>query len=235
MSQSNPTPTPTPAPQKRGLFNAKQLAELDESDAVILAARKAEYAPILLLREITPALVEQLATKTQQCRDLLTASKSQHGGSKSQTQLAREARDEVIGLLQEIQSAARQKLGADSPQINSTYYGSTNLRESRSKLTQAYDGIQKTLETVPLPGITPAFIADLTAEFAAYENALDGKTTGAGGGSTDYQQALDLLAEVTKERQTIQFAANGAFPVRDKSKREDRKAFQIPPDQNFVG
>jgi hypothetical protein len=128
MQNLEPTPAPAPKTRKLGLFNARQLAELDETDAVTLAARKVEYAPLLLLREITPALVDALATKNQACRDLLTASKSQKGGSKSQTQLAREARDEIIGILQEIQSAARQKLGASSALINSTYYGSTDLR-----------------------------------------------------------------------------------------------------------
>lgn len=227
-------PEPTPAPRKVGLFNATQLAELDESDAVVLAARKPEYAPILLAREITSAIVDALAAKVATCRDLLTASKSQKGSSKSQTQLAHDAEIQVVGLVQEIQSAARQKFGADSPLINSTYYGSTRLRQNRATLTQAVNGIKKTLETEKLPGITPAVIAELTAEFAAYEAALDGKSSGIGGGASDYQEAVALLGEITKERQAIQFAANGAFPVRDKSKREDRKAFKIPPDQNFV-
>ncbi|PQV65129.1 hypothetical protein B1R32_102136 [Abditibacterium utsteinense] len=236
LLESPPEPTPTPAKtRKAGLFNASQLAELDESDAVVLAARKPEWAMLLAARDITAAMVDALAQKSLDCRALLTNSKAQKGDSKTHTQLAGEARGEVIGLLQEIQSSARQKFGASADVINSTYYGSTDLRANRATLTQVYNGLKLTLQTETLPGITPTLIAQLTQEFDEYEAALDGKSSVQGGSANDYQAAVAMLAEVTKERQTIQFAANGAFPARDKANRETRKAFKIPPDQNFVG
>lgn len=239
MSQTSlpdpPVPTPDPAPRKRGLFNVKQLRELDEADAVVLAARRPAFAPILLARQISAPMVDDLAQKSAACRAALVDSKAQKGDSQGHTELAHDAREQLIILIQEVQSAARQKLGAKSPLINTSYYGSTDLRQSRAILTQAVEGLLQTLPGAALPGIDAAKIAQIQTELDEYQTALDNQNTGAGGSATDYQAAIALLSEIIAARQTIQFAANGAFPARDKANREHRKDFKIPPDQNFVG
>lgn len=238
MSQSNPSSpsdVPVKKPQSRGLFNIKQLRELDEADAVVLAARKPDHAAALAEREITAVMIDFLAQKATETRDLLTDSKAGKGASKSHTALADEARERVIVLLQGVQSAARQKFGARDASINSTYFGAAKLRDSRAILTQATEGILKNLESVALPGITPAVIADIETTFAAYESALDDQGDDAGDATTDYSKAKDALAIVNLKRQEVQFAANGAYPASDHLNREIRKSFKIDPDKNFVG
>ena len=239
IQTSTPTPTPVPAPPKppspRGLFDAKQLRELDAAEAVATAARRPDHAPALLLRDITPVKVTFLEAKVAETRALLATSKTQKGGAKAKTADARKQRDEVIGIVQQIQSAARQKFGAGADTINATYYGSTNLRENRATLTQVVQALLPIIKGEPLPGITDSTADALDNAFTAYEAALDAQGEGQGASVTDYQKAVDLLKVVVAKRQEIQFAANGLYPARLKINRENRKDFKIPPGQNYTG
>lgn len=228
------TPPIKPA-RKPGLFNAKQLRDLDKADAVVTAARKPDNAAILAAREIAATFVDDLAAKVQTAREQLAQSKAQKGDAKDQTDAAHDEREHLIVLLQNVQSAARQKFGPSSPLINSTYYGSMRLRDSYGVLKQATEGILLSLQSTLLPGITPAVQTEIRETFDALSETLGIRGDNDGGGSTDYERAVQTIAEINAERQQIQFAANGAWPAADPLNHEIRRNFQIPADKNFVG
>ena len=105
--------------------------------------------------------------------------------------------------------------------------GEDIAKQSRAALTQTTTNILQALTTDALPGITPAKVAALQSALSSWI-ATDRAQGGAGETVLQTRKEInDLLGTIATRRQTIQFAADAAYPSHNRSNAETRALFGL--------
>lgn len=226
--------TNTAHPRELQAFNKEFLAELDETDDVVRAARKSAYAPKLATKYlITTAFVDSLATRSAQARTLLGNAQTGRDTSHAATDDKQADEDALIAAIRDVQTGARLKYDGDKPNLRRYFIG-TQLQSNESRLQQIATTILENLTHETLPGVDADEVTALQNaldEWIADANTQSDSGTAAG---LNYDTAVAMLKEIKRDRRKIQIAANGMLPYTNPLNAAPRGEFHLPPKRPFV-
>ncbi len=239
------SPTPTSHHRNDAVLNQAQVQALTKAEQIVAAARKATYAPALALRDITPAMVDQLDADILAARRASARAIHHTTGKEVATAEQLHAKRSLILSLQEVQAAARQKYSRREPVKLQAYFIGKRLDQSRADLLQYAAGILLQLEgdptatppvpADPLPGIIPAKITALAAARSAYDDAKNPQTHGQTDATDERSERDILIDDLTDRRMDIQFAADAEWPYSDDINAGARREFYLPLSQPYNG
>lgn len=223
-------------PRVKGAINSRYAASLDVATQLIAVARRAEYAPTLAARQITTEFLTSLEADIITCYGSFSSASSSTVAKTGATQSEADHKESILLLLQEIQSAALQKTAGRKErenEIKGYYIGTALAVQDRASLIQIAHNIADTLEKDTLPGIPTTRATELRTAIAAWLSA--GSTQGAAGTTAKdkRKEALTLLEDITDRRVQIQFAADAAWPARNKDNAGIRTDFLLPKTRPF--
>ena len=223
-------------PRVKGAINARYAESLNVASQLIAVSRRAEYASLLAARKIDAAFLTTLEAEIATCYGLFSSASSSTIARSGATQSEADYKENILLLIQEVQSAALQKTAGRKErenEIKGYYIGTALVVQDRANLTQIAHNIASTLETDTLPGIPATRAQELKDALVAWTNA--GSTQGAAvtTAKDKRKEALDLLESITDRRVQIQFAADAAWPARNKNNAGIRVDFQLPKTRPF--
>lgn len=218
-----------------GALNYAQVQSLDVAAQIAVAARKLEYRATLLARGITDETLDELDEAIREGRKEQAIAVENDTGQRVSTQEEKTARKELLAILREVQTAARQKFTRTEPAALKDYYIGENLPNmSRATLLQVTEGILQRLTTQGLPGITPETIAALVQKRDTYVEANRNQLGFVAGAKARREAALSHLKTATDLRIEVQFAADAAYPFDDPRSAAVRTEFALPQNRRFV-
>lgn len=218
------------------LWSTEALAEFDTAERVARAAKDPAFAPNLATRDVTAATADALHALIATARTLSSEAVQVSTDSQTATRTESAERTEVLVRIAEVQAAARQKYALTAPERLAQFGIGARLRSlGFVKLVGVVESILSTLATEALPGITPARVQALQDAIAAYRTADATQTTRRSTASTLRSQRDATLKQIKAARQTIQFAADGAWPYTDPTSAAARAAFLLPASKPFTG
>ena len=233
------TSTATTAPEKpkatRGIINQKNLDGLDKAGLVTVAAKKADYAPLLTARDITGVFVTQLDTDIAACQARIGKAIDLTSDIRTATDAEAQAQSNLITALKEVQAAAKQKYSRTTPAQMKDYFVGEKLDTSRATLVQIADSISEKLKTDTLPGIDAAKVTALKTLRDAYTAANSGQGDVQSKATTERNGIEADVKSITDRRVQIQFAADAQWPANGNGHTAIRREFQLPTDRPFSG
>ena len=237
MADSTPTPpnptNPGETPKKKRAkspagIKQSHLKELTKSEQVAKAAKKAEHAPKLLLREIPGSKPDALLAACDSARNKMADATQSATSRKADTAEEAAKMRALIALLQEVQAAAKQKYLATDPIRLQDYFVGLHLNGNRANLEQTSASIIEKLGDDTLPGITPEKVTALTAARDAWILA---NTTQTDDGTSAQQELIErdgMMDNIVNLRLEIQFAADAEWPYSNRDNEAVRRLFQLP-------
>ena len=220
-------------PLPRNPFNAAQQSELEITEKVCLAALRVEYAPALLLWDVTEAEVKALLADVRAARLAGSAAQASTNARMQATREESDAKAQLVGAFRTIQSAARRVFGTARP-AHLRDYGVGVLMNSRTAITQVYEGILEQLQSDVLPGITPEKIADFSASYNNWKSVIAAQGDSQSGATGLRAQRNTSVVDVSVRRREIQSAANGIWPPLPQN-HGTRREFALDPTRNYSG
>ncbi len=245
MNDETPAPPPGSLPPvevaakkkpRKLLWNKEALDELDLAEKVAQAAKEPNHARKLKERALPDDHADALLARIHAARtfsaDAVQASADAHDVTGDES----DERKSLVAALRGVQAAARQEYHADSPEQLVVYAIGTKIDAlSFARLTGVAEAILTRLQAKPLPGITPEKVSALQATLSAYKVADTHQSGKSRSAETLRQSRDDALAQIRKDRQKIQFAADGAWPPTDPTSKPIRDAFHLPPTRPYTG
>ena len=232
-----PDPIPSPAPKKRHVkeprLNQAQIAAITEAETLAGVGLKTVYAPALAKRAFDDVRLKALQ---KACADARTA-----GSGAIQKTVEKEVDTDVIGheaidlleVMEEIQSAGKQKYQRTAPLKMQDYFVGQRLDASRNTLLQYSQSMLDKLAGDTLPGIDAATVTKLTARRKAYADSK-GDQTGAQSDATGERKTLaQMVHDIVSERIALQYAANAEWSYRNPLNDGIRTEFHLPLDRTF--
>ncbi len=239
---TTPPPASTATPKRtRNAINKEFLNELDRSRKVAAAAQQPEHLGKLSEVELDDTVAAQAILLADQIETTLGQLTGKRATKKQMTADEKAARDNLIALLQPIQTAAKRKYkGATSDLRDAYYIGHPLPSEDLDTVIAAARAIRDRLKPGPnnappadtLPGVNPAThvqnLSDAVADYDARNTAQGTSQRAAARSLEDIQADLVRLADL---RRDIQLAADQAWPWRTAGVKTIRKAFLLPEDR----
>ena len=252
MPDPTPTPNPTPAPPpvkpkgKRGKINQAHLQAVEDAKAIAAAAVDPAHADGLAEVKLDDTLPAQVAAAAQALEKEIADHLATVGGKEGVTKEEQQAHDDLLTLIDPIQTAlTRIPAGADSA-IRLIYGIGLKPALINQKLEAVIviaKGIHQRLipgeNAAPprevLPGIEATGkikqLGDAIAAYAA-KNQTQGDLKSKAG--REVETLLTDVATLSAQAREIQKAAEQAWPYRAKNVKTIRKAFLLPPDRPFA-
>ncbi len=216
------------------LPNQAILDELLKAESICLKAQKLDYAPLLIEREITAALLADTFAKIVLARAQSALATDKTTDKFGQTDLDRETKAALMKRLKEMQKAAKQKFRTVPARLQDYYIGE-RIEQNRARLEQLAEQIIAKAAADLLPGIKTLKLEAATAALAAYK-ASEGGQSDAQSLATGTRGSLsNLMKEITNTRITIQLAADAEWPHDNAANAGVRQEFQLPPDRALKG
>ena len=238
MSDPTPVPVPTPEPAKpkqpHGLVNKNHEESLARVEKVLSTAQKETYAAQLAEREIDATFLTSLTGDCASARALLGKVLDKKTDNSGAVLIESAARDALVRLTREVQSAARQKYEENGPELRDYYIGAS-IDRNRPTLEQAVEAILKKLEGAKLPGITADKITALAAALKAFKES-NAAHSGAQSDATGTRISLsELVNKVNAGRRQILFAVEAVWPYADEANAPIRREFGLAPNRPYLG
>ncbi len=217
----------TPTRRERGAFNKAYLAELDETDDIVRAAQKAEYASVLADFDITAAQVSELKNSSETCRDLLGRAQTGHDNAQSATSNKEANEAALIAAIRRVQSGARLKYDGETANLNRYFIG-VPLEKNEARLEQIAQTILQNLQSETLPGVKAAQTTALQSALTDWQQQGDTQSDSKTAATGDQTRAVALLLVVKRAKRQIQIAADGAYPYTNPNSATARRDFHLP-------
>lgn len=231
---SGTTTSSEPTKRKRGPFDKELLAEIRETEDVILAARREEWATILEDEQgIPPADVDALEDKLDQAASLLGISRTGTTQQSTHVETENAAEEAIVAAIHRIQTGVRRTFPT-SRANQQRYFIGTNIEANEDDLTRIASSVLELLKTETLKGVGTKQITALKDALDAWKAAHQARGGQAITTGQDRQQGLKLLKEVGLLRRDIQIAADGEWPYTDPANSAVRRAFHLPEKRPFV-
>ena len=239
-NQTSPTPAPEPpaAPNPKraaAALNKAQAEALNRADEIVQVARKPEYLPLLMARDLPESYFTDLEDDINICRNVSADAVQNTTERRTATAAERAAQRALTIPLHEVQAAARQQHYRANPAALRDYFVGERLDKSRALLEQYARAILEKLATDTLPGITPAKVTTLGNLLDAYDrsNTTQGSAQSAATGARRTRD--DMLRSINDRRMVIQFAADAQWPHSHPANAAIRREFKLPVKQPFAG
>ncbi|MEI9960779.1 MAG: hypothetical protein WDM76_06505 [Limisphaerales bacterium] len=246
MNENPTTPSPNTSTDakangRRSEINRGFLEEIANARKVAVAAAKPAYTAALAAVDFDITLTDQIEAIANGIEESISDLKNARTARKTMTAQEKAARDELLGVIQPIQTAAKRKFGGDQTTEREAYYigepiGTFTLDEvlnaARNIHVRLAPGANNTPPQDVLPGIKPA--GDIKKLSDAIEK-YGGKNTAQGEQETEAEKAYEAIAksvgDLAKLRRQVQLAADQAWPWRTPGVAAIRKEFLIPADR----
>lgn len=230
-----PTPNPGEEPEKkkgrspRADVPRAYLDELTMAGEVATAAAKPAYVPKLLEEGMEETQVQSLLDLIESAREQC----AEVGGKKTQkktvTQSESKLRAALLVQVDKLQSRVKRAYTERTDPQRADYYIGKPMGESRPQIEQATAAMIKRATADAKLKASPALLANLTAAREAYlgvQGEQTSKTTDAKEGRESLEEMIQAVATA---RRNIQYAADAAWPAREKIHGAIRTEFKIPP------
>ena len=231
-------PEPVPAVKTKhkspGLLNQTQARALTKAEQIGLAAEHPDHAPALDGREITKDFVTQLATDVDAARDLAAEALASTTARQNATTAATTAAYGLIGGLQEVQKAAKQRYSRTNRIALKDYLIGEKLNGSRPNLLQTSQTILNKAGTDVLPGITPAKLKALRTARQAWIDAHTTQTESKATAVKHRAELKDAVKSIENRKVAIQLAADAQWPHSDGVNAGVRTQFALPTKRPLV-
>jgi len=229
--KSTAASAPAPAAKKtpaRGPFNQAQLRSLAKAESVGIAGQKTAHVGPLGAREISADYITTLLDDVTLARIKAHAAVNHTLDAKSATADETTAAYKLIGGLQEVQKAAKQKYGRKNRVALAAYLVGKKLNGSRPNLLQTSQSIVEKIGDDTLPGFTAAKIRGLTTLRTKWIEANGKQVDSRSASLTTRAELKTLLKSIDERRAAIQTAADAEWPHTDQENAGSRKDFALP-------
>lgn len=254
-SSSSSSSSSSGAPQSPSKFNQAQLEDLQVAEAIVAEARKDAYKTRLAAREISGAIVDELAAHCLEARRKTSEAVEEDTAAEAQTLNAAGRERAIVIAIQEMQAAAKQKYARREPVQLQNYFIGDRINPNEATLHQIAFTIAERL-TPPtgsdlataldrLPGITLAKINILRDLIDLPPAPLGGSSSSSSSSSAspivpeeavaDRAARDAMIREINDRRMEIQFAADAEWPYTDPLNATARRAFHLPASRPFSG
>lgn len=207
------------------------LDELTLSTEIATAAEKPAYAAALEEAGTDAAAIAAFKAKLEAARGLATSTGGKKTEKKGATLDEERKKSALVILIGKVQSRAKAKYGRGNPRRKDYHIGKA-IDNSRALLEQAALDVHTHATTDTKLNIAPALLTSLKAARDAYMGGQGEQT----GKTTEATSASESLAATIKElaiaRRDIQFAADAAWPAREKIHGAIRREFKIPANRS---
>ena len=223
-----------PAQRHPGAFNKKQLGQIALLEVLIPLCRAPDASPALGEREITPAFLTAAENRVQSARTISTTAVNCTVQGKAATLEAGDAETALMETLRIAQNAARLKYEQTDPVQLERYLVGERIDQSRPILEQSAQTIINNTNADRPPTIDTGFIVAATGKLTAYTNT---PTPQAAEKAAAKQARADrdmLVADIIKDRQKIQMAAESAWPCTNPDNAGMRLKFRLPAKQPYT-
>lgn len=228
--------TVTPQRTKALLWNKEALDEFDTAERVARAAKDPKYTQVLADRDLPAGAAAALEALVTAARGFSAGAVKVSAEAEGSTRTESAERTALVAALRGVQAAARQKHAQSAPEKLKTFGIGTRLGTiGFARLTGIADAVLDTLTGDTLPGIKAAQQQELKDALAAYRSADANQGTAQSTATALRTQRDATLKEIKAARQTIQFAAEGAWPYSNSNNAAAREAFQLPLGKPFTG
>jgi len=215
--------------RKRGLLNQVHLRKLTKAEYIAQAAQQTERAPLLGARDIADTLVSKLLTDIEDARGKAAEAVNHSTAGQSATAHENKAAYALVGALQEVQKAAKQKYARTNRIALGDYFVGKKLNGSRPNLLQTSQSIINKLATDTLPGITAAKVKKLGTLRQTWIDANAAQTDAATAAQNARAELRTMLQSIEDRRVAIQLAADAEWPHTDESNAAVRREFGLSP------
>ncbi|HEX8464938.1 MAG TPA: hypothetical protein VF627_10015 [Abditibacterium sp.] len=231
-----------PAPKKplvRAAFNREVAAELSEAKEIVLAAREAPFAPMLLDDyDVSAAFITEIESKADQAAQKygLAAGGSQSG--KADTAAKQALEDALDAAIRRIQTGARLTFPTSAPDQKRFGIG-IDLENAEDQVELLVPQILEQLKTETLRSVKPEHIAAVKSTFEAWEAAGGAQKDAKGSAQSDRAGGLVLLKELRPMVREVKICIDGQFPY-DAPNTPDldisvvRRKFHLPEKKPFA-
>jgi molybdenum-dependent DNA-binding transcriptional regulator ModE len=221
---------------QRSDLNQAWLDEISLTEKLAVAAAKTDCAVTLAKRKIDAPWLASLSADLDRARTLAGQATGKTTGKRVATKEEQGLRDALIGQIQSVQSAAKQKYFAtNKAALADYYYGQNTQGMSRAALEACATSILAKARDAGLPGIEADELQALDDALAAYRG-VETEQSGEQSGATGTRKQLDqLIKAIAEQRRELQFAADGLWPAAKKENAGIRREFGLQPDKAFKG
>lgn len=232
-SSSAPAASPKPAKAKRtpGLLNQEHMRKLDKTDSIVTATQEENRADALAAREITADLVTEVVENIAAARAKAGEIVQHRADTRVATEAEAIAAEKLIGGLQEVQKAAKQKYAKTNRPALIAYFVGKPLNGSRANLSQTSQSIVDKAGADTLPGYTLAKSKALIALRKTWVAANKQQTDSATAAKTALADFKVLLKSIETKRAEIQLAADAEWPHTDEANAAIRREFRLPANR----
>lgn len=206
MNEASTTVAPETVPaanikhKSPGLLNQAQARALTKAEQISLAAQHPDHASALDAREISKDFVAQLLSDVDTARDQAASAVASTTARINATADATTAAYSLIGGLQEVQKAARQRYARTNRIALNDYLIGEKLNGSKPNLLQTSQTILNKAGADVLPGITPAKLKALRATRQAWIDASTAQSESKAGAQSQRAE-LKAAAQVHRGSQ----------------------------------
>src|SRR5260221_7802971 len=211
----------------RGVLNQKHTRALNRAEQIVAAAQNEERTAALAAREISKDIVDQLQTDVGAARDKATEAVVSTTARRTATVEEAGAAKALLGGLNEVQKAAKQKSARTNRIALTDYFIGGSLNGSRPNLMQTSQTILDKVAVDALPGVTPAKIKTLKAARQTWIDANMTQTSNATAARTQRAELKTMLKSIEDRKVTIQLAADAEWPHTDEANAGLRREFGL--------
>ncbi len=194
-------------------------------------AQKEAYAPSLARVGIDAAFVTALNARVKAANKLVSEAIGARSDKSTTTDVEELAKRTLESRIEDVQSLAKIKYPTPGDPQRKKYRIGEVVGRNRAQLIGVAGSLLETLETDPVPGVTPELVAALGAALADY-NQMQTDQAGEQTGAGTARKQLDLQVEELKtQRKKILYAVDALWPSRDPANAPIRREFKVPPDR----
>ena len=231
-------PEPVPAVNNKtkspGLLNQAQARALTKAEQISIAAQHPDHAPALDGREISKAFVAQLQSDVESARDQAASAVASTTARINATADATTAAYSLIGGLQEVQKAARQRYSRTNRIALNDYLIGEKLNGSKPNLLQTSQTILNKAGADVLPGITPAKLKALRATRQTWMDASTAQSESKVSAQSQRAELKAALKSIEDRKVAVQLAADAQWPHTEEAHAGIRTQFSLPTKRPLI-
>ena len=231
-----PASTPAAETERRSpsALNKRQVADLDETEQICLAAQKPDYAAMLTTKKITPAIVAGLLAAILAARRKSNTAVVSTKSTTTAVVSEDVAEETLLRTLRQAQAAAKQEYAFTEPARLGGYFVGERINQSRALLEQTGQGIIDQSNADRPGGMDTSFIDRVTVEFETWKTAKAQPGSRRSQAKTERAARNGMVEAINQGRIQIQLAADQSWPPGVPANEGVRGEFHLQPNRPFT-
>ena len=228
------TVVPAPKPKRaRGVFNKRQLAELNKAGLICQECLKPEYQPKIAAEGKNAAFVDALLGKIQSAGTCGTNAVAGTADRITATEEGGTARTKLLRRLRQVQSKAKLKHQFDNPAQLRAYLVGEAIGSSRAVLEQSAQTVLGKAAQEKPGGIDTDFLTQAEAERVAYVKSKTTQREKQALAKAERRARDQFVEAIQRGRIELQLAADAAWPAGVPENEAVRALFFLEPNRSY--